>query len=237
MIPAGARPERLPSGGFRERNEGHDMIRRLAVLAFFAAPLCLPCGVLAQDNHNNFFASVMVDGSKIGQVHFSALHNDQGDLEELRTKVSFSVFGIKLYDFNQQLHEQWKGNTVASVNGTTDDNGTRTAVMVERTPTDFAATLNTKPSTLPLEAFPMSFWHYDITRQTLLFDPADLSLMTVAVARHDDTVKRGKETLPAERFDFTGAWKGSVWYDTGKQFLQAKYESNGRQVTVLMDPD
>jgi hypothetical protein len=62
--------------------------------------MCLSSWASADDSHNNFFASILLDGKKIGHVHYSVKHNEQGELEELRTKASLSVLGVKLYDFS-----------------------------------------------------------------------------------------------------------------------------------------
>ena len=42
--------------------------------------------------------------------------------------------------------------------------------------------------------------------------------------------------VQTERFDVTGDWQGSIWFDHDKQFVKAEYMSNKRKVTVLLDP-
>lgn len=209
---------------------------QLSMLIAFAATILLSSWALAEDGHRNHFATILVGGKKIGQVHYIVKHNEQGEVEELKTKASLAHFGIKLYDFTQHLHEQWSGGELQSMRGHTNDDGKVDEVTVKRTEKDYAASLNEKPVVLPHDAFPISLWHYAISRQTLLFDLADLRLMKVKVSEHEDAVARGGKSIPATRFDFSGDWEGKVWFDRNKQFVKAEYETSGRLVTVVMDP-
>jgi hypothetical protein len=207
--------------------------RRLAIVA---ALLCLSLPAYAEDGYENHFASVLLDGKKIGNVHYTVKHDEQGQVEELRTKASLSVLGVKLYDFAQHLKEQWASGELQSMSGDTDDDGTRYAMTLTRTTTAYDASVNDQPVTLPHDAFPISLWHYAITEQSLLFSLTDLQLMEVSVTGQKDTIAWGDTELETERFDFAGGWEGSVWFDADKNFVKARYESNKRQVIVEMDP-
>jgi len=204
--------------------------------AVFATLVSLSSWASADDGHQNFFASVLVDGKKIGQAHYTASHNAQGDLEELRTNVSMSVLGVKLYDFSQNLHEKWSGGALQNLSGHTNDDGKAYETEVKRTPKEYEATLNKKQLTLPHDAFPISLWHYAITQQSLLFDMIDLTLMKVEVSGHDDTVSRDGQTIQTKRFDFTGDWHGSVWFDKDRQFVKAHYVTDKHKVTIVVEP-
>ena len=95
--------------------------------------------------------------------------------------------------------------------------------------------LNGNRLTLPHDAFPPSVWHYKITQKSLLFDLKDLRLMKVKISESKDVVSIGERSIPASRFDFSGEWKISVWYDQNKQLLKIKYKIRGRDVVVTMD--
>ncbi len=202
----------------------------------FVAVFCLSSWALADNRHQNRFASILLDGKKIGHVHYSIRQDGRGEVEELRTKASLSVFGIKLYDFTQHLQEHWSGGELQRVWGNTNDDGKIVNITLKRTPTRYEATLNDKPLTLPHNAFPISLWHYAISRQTLLFDLATLRLLNVKISKHEDNVVRDGETTQAERFDFSGDWRGRVWFDRNKDFIKAEYVSDNRLITVVMDP-
>lgn len=208
----------------------------LKTLAASAVMVCLSSGSFADDGYQNHFASILLDGKKIGHVQYTIKHDENGELEELRTKASLSMLGVKLYDFSQQLQEQWAGGELQSLTGDTNDDGKRYAISLTRTPKEYDASLNDKPLTLPHGAFPISLWHYAVTQQTLLFDLSDLTLLNVSVTGQPETVDWNGKSVEAERFVFVGDWEGTVWFDDNKDFLKAQYISEKRQVTVVMDP-
>lgn len=211
-------------------------------LAVFAALMCLASmasvasAASNDEGHDNFFASILLDGKKIGHIHYSVQHNEQGELEELRTKASLSVLGVRLYDFSQNLHEQWSGGELQTLKGHTNDDGTVYRTDLKRTATNYEATLNDEPLTLPHDAFPISLWHYAVSQQSLLFDLQTLELLEVAISGHEEALSWNGETIQTERFDITGDWQGSVWFDRDKRFMKAEYLSNKRKVTVVLDP-
>lgn len=205
-------------------------------LAVSAAVFCLSSWASADDGHQSQFASILLGGKKIGHVHYIIKHNPQGKLEELKTRASLSMLGINLYDFAQNLHEQWSGGELQRVWGNTNDDGKIDKITLKRTSKNYEATRNDKPVILPHEAFPISLWNYAVSQQSLLFDLSNLRLLQVKVARREDTVVRNSKSIKAERFDFSGDWQGSVWFDHNKQFVKAEYVSNKRLITVVMDP-
>lgn len=191
---------------------------------------------MAAEEHRNYFASILLNGKKIGTVHYSVKHNEKGQLEQVKTKASMSVLGIKLYDFTHNLHEEWSNGRLQSMRSHANENGKIDEITLQRDPDQYVATRNDERLTLPHTAFPLSLWHHGIVQQSLLFDVTNLRLMKVETTRHEDTVARDGESTPAERVTFTGDWRGSVWYDQNKQFLRAEYMNEGRLIVVVMDP-
>ena len=194
-----------------------------------------PSPALAADGHRNHFASILLDGTKIGTVHYSVKHNEKGQVEQVKTKASMSVFGVKLYYFTHNLHEEWSDGQLQRMRSQVDENGKVDEITLQRDATQYAATRNDERLTLPHAAFPLSLWHHEVVQQSLLFDLTTLRLMKVETTRYEDTVVRDGESTPAERVSFSGDWRGSVWYDRDKQFLKAEYMSEGRLIVVVMD--
>jgi Domain of unknown function (DUF6134) len=202
----------------------------------FLSSWLAPSRALAAEEHNNHFASILLDNKKIGTVHFSVKHNEKGQLEQVKTKASLSVFGVKLYDFTHNLHEEWSDGKLQSMRSHANENGKIDEITLQRGPTQYVATRNDERLTLPHTAFPLSLWHHGVVQQSLLFDVTTLRLMKVETMRHEDTVIRDGKSTPAERVTFTGEWRGNVWYDQKKRFLRAEYMSEGRLIVVVMDP-
>ena len=188
----------------------------------------------ADDDH--FFASIHLDDGKIGQVHYTVQYDDQGEIEELKTRASVSVLGIEVFHFTQHLHEVWQGGELQSLTGHTDDDGAVYETSLDRQPSEYDGTLNGKSLALPRDAFPTSLWHYRITEQSLLFDLKDLRLLKVQIAESADTLSMHGDAVAAERFDFTGDWQGTVWFDQNRKFLRAEYQVEDRDVVVTVDP-
>jgi Domain of unknown function (DUF6134) len=118
-------------------------------------------GACAADQ--NHFASLSLDGKKIGQVQYTVRTNDQGVVEELKTRSSLSILGFQVYYFAQDLHEVWRGGELQSLQGNTDDHRTIFKSSLQRNPTEYDGVLNGKTLALPHDAFPNSVWHYAIT--------------------------------------------------------------------------
>jgi uncharacterized protein DUF6134 len=189
----------------------------------------------ADKTHENHFATIRVDGKKIGQVHYTLTYDEGGEVEEVKTRASYSILGVSLYSFSQDLHEHWQSGELQTMNGHTDDDGSKYQVTLQRKSDDYDAVLNDKALTLPHDAFPNAVWHYRITEQALLFNVTDFRLMNVKVAKRQENVKIDGKTLDAERFDFTGDWQASVWFDQNRQLLKFEYKIEGRDVVVTLD--
>ncbi|HEY7322402.1 MAG TPA: DUF6134 family protein [Candidatus Binatia bacterium] len=207
-------------------------MRRL-VRGIALALLLIGRGAAAADQ--NHFASIYLDGKKIGQVHYMVRTDDQGMVEQLKTRSSLSILGFQVYYFTQDLHEVWKSGELQNLQGNTDDHNTIYKSSLQRNSTEYDGVLNGKNLTLPHNAFPTSVWHYAITQQSLLFDLKDLRLMKVKVSKSDDPVVSGGQSIPASRFDFSGEWQASIWFDQNKQLLKMHYNVQGRQVVVTID--
>jgi Family of unknown function (DUF6134) len=189
----------------------------------------------ADKAHENHFATIQVDGKKIGQVHYTLTYDEGGEVEALKTTASYSVLGFEVYHFSQDLTERWQTGELQSMDGHTNDDGDKFQASVERKPDEYTGVLNGKNMTLPHDAFPNSVWHYQITEQSLLFNLTDLRLMNVKVSKRPETVKIGGKSFNAERFDFTGDWQASLWFDPDQQLLKLEYKINGRDVLVTLD--
>ena len=121
------------------------------------------------------------------------------------------------------------------MDGHTNDDGDKYQASVERKPDEYTGVLNGKGLTLPHDAFPNSVWHYQITEQSLLFNLTDLRVMNVKVSKRPESVKIGRQSFDAERFDFTGDWQASLWFDQDQQLLKLEYKVDGRDVLVTLD--
>lgn len=206
---------------------------RLVQCMTLLALLVISHGASAVDQ--NHFASIYLDGKKIGQIHYMVRTNENGFVEELRTRSSLSILGFQVYYFTQDLHEVWNKGELQTMQGETDDHRRIYKSSLKRNPKEYDAVLNGNALTLPHDAFPTSVWHYQITEKSLLFDLKDFRLMKVKVSKSEDPVSMGGRSIPASRFDFSGDWRASIWFDQNKQLLKVNYYTEGREIVVIMD--
>lgn len=203
----------------------------------FAIVASYPTVVHAEKVIENVFASVTLDGKKIGQIQFTLTSGPTGEVEELRTNASISVFGVNLYTFSQHLHEVWRNNSLQSLRSDADDNGTDEKVRVTRDGNTLNATRNDKPVDLHATAFPDSIWHYAVTKQTQLFNSVDLKIMNVTVTRKEETIDYVGKPTDAERFDFSGDWHATLWFGKNQRLLKAHRMIGSREIIITIDSD
>ena len=189
----------------------------------------------AESKHENYFASVYREGSKIGTIHYTITTDKNGEIEELRTKISVSVLGIKVYSFTQHLHERWSGGELQKLTGTTNDDGDKYDIALTRLAKEYDATVNGKDLTFPHDAFPRSPWHYRITKHTQLINLTNFKLQNVKIKKSSEDLKLHGKTIPAQRFDFSGDWEAVVWYDQKNWFLKSQFVEQGNTIVVEMD--
>lgn len=189
----------------------------------------------AAERTENRFGSIFIDGKKAGQIHYTIEYGAGGDVETLRTRASLSILGMKVFNFEQNLHEEWRGGQLHRLRGRTDDDGKIYEGVLERGATNYAGTLNGKPAELPDRAFPASVWHYAIVDRPVLFDLKVFKLMNVRTARSQDTLTIDKRKVAVERFDFSGDWTATAWFDTNRELKQFRNLVDGHEVIVRLD--
>jgi hypothetical protein len=204
-------------------------------LLAFTVSVGLIAGAQAAGRAENRFGSIHIDGKKAGQVHYTIQYGEAGDVESLRTRASFSVLGVKLFNFEQSLQEEWRGGELRAMRARTDDDGKLYESSLERKGALYKGTLNGKPVEFPDDAFPASFWHYAIVNRTLLFDLITFKRMNVKVARVNETIALPGKTVAAERFDFSGDWRAAAWFDAKRALVKFRYIVDGHEVTVTLD--
>lgn len=198
--------------------------------------ISLSTGAAAAVRTENRFGSIHIDGKKAGQIHYTIEYGETGDVETLRTRASLSILGVKLFNFEQTLHEEWHRGELRQLRSRTDDGGKIYEATLSRGTVVYRGSLNGVPLELPDRAFPASVWHYRIVDRTLLFDLKDLKPLNVKIARAGETIAlpNGKR-IPTERFDFSGDWRATAWFDQKRELVKFRYVVDGHDVEVRLD--
>ena len=206
-----------------------------AALLVAAALIGLAAHADAAGRVENRFGAIYIDGKKAGQIHYTIEYGEAGDVETLKTRASLSILSVKVFNFEQTLHEEWRRGELRALRARTDDDGKIYEASLERGTALYQGTLNGKPVELPDRAFPASVWHYAIVDRTLLFELKTFKLMNVKIARSSETLALAGKNVPAERFDFSGDWRATAWFDGKRVLIQFQHFVDGHEVTVWLD--
>lgn len=186
---------------------------------------------------DQFFCSVFLDNKKIGNFHVRMTRGASGDVEEMRTRASVSMVGVKFYEFSQDVTQTWKGGALQDLRGRADDHGTNYDITLNRGTDSYSGTMNGKAVSVPIEAFPATLWHHGIVDHSLLFSEVDLKLLKVKIERVQETIELHGAKINAEKVRFVGDFNATVWFDDKKNFRKAETEMKGRKVKLVVDPE
>jgi len=198
--------------------------------------ICLSAAACAGVRTENRFGSIHIDGKKAGQIHYTIEYGETGDVETLRTRASLSILGVRLFNFDQILHEEWRRGELQQFRSRTEDGGKVFEASLSRGAEVYRGRLNGAALELPDKAFPASVWHYGIVDRTLLFDLKDFKLLNVKIARAGETLALpdGRK-VSTERFDFSGDWRATAWFDQKRELVRFRYVVDGHTVEVRLD--
>ena len=59
--------------------------------------------------------------------------------------------------------------------------------------------------------------------------------MRVQIAKSNETIKVNQVATPTERFDLTGDWQASLWFDQDKFLVQFEYQVESHKVVIQLD--
>ena len=117
-------------------------------------------GAARADVFKNHFASIMLGSKKIGQVHYTAQHDNEGTLQELKTSSSVSFLGMEVYHHTLHTHEFWEADEMERLWGNSNEHGTIHEVDLSLKSAGYTGTLNDELIELPANSFPTAVWHY-----------------------------------------------------------------------------
>lgn len=209
------------------------MFGRLCIALLGAVPV-LAGDAAAEVSPGDYYADIYVDGDKAGVAHFSSRREKGGRVEEIRSDISISFLGFEVFEFEQHVVEEWEDGELQFLSGRTNDNGDLHEFSLRRREDGYRGRLSEERVTLPADAYPTSPWHYDIVEQDLLFALKDLELRKVEVSGPtEETVTVDGVDVETERFEITGDWSATIWYDRERRLVRVRHTSRGHEIVVL----
>ncbi len=211
------------------------MVTRLGTGLWLAAMMVLPAA--AQDARTVTY-SILKEGEKIGSETYQ-LRSD-GDHLAVQLAVESHV-RILFLDFNyhHKRSESWTGDRLDSLVADTDDDGTKHHVEANADGKGgLSLTSDTKPITLPADAFPLAMWRKAMLGHSTLFAvesddaPYHVSFKDLGT----DAVLIGGVKLDCQHVAMTGDVDRDLWYDADGMLAKVTFRRRGFGITILRDP-
>jgi hypothetical protein len=164
---------------------------------------------------------VFLDDKEIGTHRFDLV--EQGDERRLTSTATMKVklLFVTAYTYDHHDVEHWQGDCVSKLSSTTDDNGKKHRVDVQRR--DAATVVQTLEGTQRLGECVLTFayWNPAMLQQSRLLNSQDGEHVAVKIkdAGADSIVVRGVAT-PARRYELRSEKLSiDLWYSPQKQWL------------------
>lgn len=181
--------------------------------------------------------SVLLNGKTIGEHRFTVVPTPEGRRVASDASFAVKVIGITAYRYRHRAEEQWRGDCLAALEATTDDDGKPSRVRVQSSADGLAVV--TAGGAQPLPACTMSFayWNPAIRTQTQLLNAQTGLLQLVQVTRMKTGVVdvHGRETT-ATRWRISGpASPVDVWYTADGEWVGLDSTvAGGRQLSYRL---
>lgn len=172
---------------------------------------------------------VWLDEKEIGFHNFYLVEN--GDISQLHSEADFEykLLFVKLYDYQHENRETWKGNCLQSIESSTDANGKPYAVSGHARSGEFALAGTKGTATLPECVMSFAYWNPAFLKQDRLINTQDGEYLDIEVSPPvlEQKEVRG-ELRPSYRYSLeAGPLKLDLWYSTDDQWLALESEAQG----------
>jgi hypothetical protein len=172
---------------------------------------------------------VWLDEKEIGYHNFYLVEN--GDISQLHSEADFEykLLFVKLYDYEHENRETWKGDCLQSIESSTDANGEPYAVSGHARSGEFELASNNGSATLPECVMTFAYWNPAFLKQDRLINTQDGEYLDIEVSAPvlEQREVRG-ELLPSYRYSLeAGPLKLDLWYSTDDQWLALESEAQG----------
>lgn len=165
--------------------------------------------------------SVSLNGKPIGEHRFTVAATPDGRRVTSDASFAVKIIGITAYRYRHQAQERWRGDCLASLEATTDDDGKPSRVSAQASADGLAVVTATGTQPLPACTMSFAYWNPAIRTQTQLLNAQTGLLQPVQIQRMEAAAVdvRGRETA-ATRWRINGpASPVDVWYGADGEWV------------------
>jgi hypothetical protein len=157
---------------------------------------------------------VYLNDTPVGSHRFTL--TEQSSTRELRSEARFDVkfLMINAYTYVHKARESWRGNCLAGIRATTDDNGELTRVEGALDGQGFRLNTNGIRTELPGCIMTFAYWNPDLLAQTRLLNPQTGEYTEVRIdAKGDEQIPVQGRRLSVRRYRLdAGKFQIDLWY-------------------------
>lgn len=197
-----------------------------------------PLQLSALPSTGRFDYEVIRKGQKIGTHSVVFRHSNRDLTVATRTDIAVKLLGVTLYRFRYQAEESWIDGRLARLVSRTDNDGEQLTANLTQAAGRLRGTCNGAPLDLPAETIPISVWHPDFVRQSVILDQYKCAARKVTTAdRGIELIRAGPRSVKARHYALSGDVRRDVWYGPDGQTLQVMFPAkDGSKIAFVMRP-
>ena len=185
-------------------------------------------GVLAFD--------IVRNGEAIGTHTYHFDRSDDRTEVRIKTDINFRLFFIPVYRFEHQSTEIWQDGKLASLESSTNENGTPVKLQVHRDEDSLMVYGEDGNLHVDREIIPASLWNRLVLNrsQTLTTISGNVKKFEVDYVGEKELEVRGKK-ITTQHFRLTGEFERELWYDKDDILVGVRFvASDGSTVAYVL---
>ena len=171
---------------------------------------------------------ILMNGKPVGRHIVTVSKNADTTLVRVAIDMAGRVGPIS-FTYRHRCEEAWKGDQLASLNCTDQENRSVKTVTANRKGNALEVNGTGFKGNLPASLLPSSWWRASTINQTNLIDSRDGKLSKVRVSRvGDDVINVAGTNVRAGHYRMRGAVNTDLWYDASGRWVRTAFKIAGQ---------
>jgi hypothetical protein len=180
---------------------------------------------------------VIREGERIGAHSVVFRHDGRRLTIATRTDIDVKLLGVTLYSFRYEAEEDWFNGRLMRLTSSTDNDGETLTVNLARAGNRIRGACNGMILDLPASVLPISVWHPDFVRQSVILDQYNCVERKVRTSNGGiEPILAGTKNVAARHYAVTGELQRDVWYGPDGQIVQVMFPSQDGSEIAFVTP-